>query len=116
MMWAYDGMRLLEITTSDGTIWGVPVIDIATNRAKFYADKEFGGDIERSLIEDTLPLFKSDPYEIVDWAQNNMNASDFSKTYILKEPPKANLENEWCSADMQAIELRDGIWVKIKPA
>jgi hypothetical protein len=29
---------------------------IATHRAEYYA-KEFGGDLYRSLAEDTLPLF-----------------------------------------------------------
>ncbi len=51
---------------------------IARNRATHYA-KEFDGDVERSLAEDTIPLFESDDYEIKDWAANNMNWSDVKR-------------------------------------
>ncbi len=65
----------LIVEMPDGTRWGVPVMAIARNRAKEYAS-EFDGDIERSLAEDTIPLFESDEFEIIDWAQNNMNWDD----------------------------------------
>ena len=32
--------------------------------------------MERSLNEDTLPLFRGSDYEIKDWAAGNMNWSD----------------------------------------
>lgn len=59
---------------SDGSRWGVPVKLIAMDRAKVYAE-DFGGDVERSLIEDTQPFF-ADDFEIYDWAANNMNWED----------------------------------------
>ena len=62
----------LKITQRDGSVWGVPVSVIAVNRAQNYKD-EFGGDVERSLKEDTSVLFAEDNYEIKDWAANNMN-------------------------------------------
>jgi hypothetical protein len=65
----------LIVEMPDGTRWGVPVEVIAYDRAKHYAS-EFDGDVERSLKEDTVPLFESDEFEIIDWAQNNMNWSD----------------------------------------
>lgn len=68
-------IRLMTITMSDGSVWGVPVDMIARNRAEFYAG-EFGG-VERSLAEDTLPLFAADDYAIEDWAVSQMNWSDF---------------------------------------
>lgn len=67
--------KYLRVTMPDGRQWDVPVDVIARNRAANYAD-EFGGDVERSLREDTLPLFDSDEYEIKDWAAGNMNWSD----------------------------------------
>jgi hypothetical protein len=42
----------------DGSEWAYSVMDIARNRAEHYAD-EYGGDVERSLAEDTLPLFRA---------------------------------------------------------
>jgi hypothetical protein len=68
--------RLMTITMSDGSKWGVPVDMIARNRATHYAN-EYGGDVERSLAEDTIPHFDDDHWNIVDWAGNNMNWSDF---------------------------------------
>ncbi len=67
--------RILAVEMPDGSIWGIPVMVIARSRAAFYAD-EFGGDIERSLAEDTLPLFAEDSGEIMEWAANDMNWSD----------------------------------------
>jgi hypothetical protein len=69
-------MKMFTVEMPNGDIWGVPVDMIARNRAKHYAH-EFDGDVERSLVEDTLPLFDEEEYEIEDWAVNNMNWSDF---------------------------------------
>ena len=66
----------MKITMNDGSVWAVPVDIIARNRAAHYAH-EFDGDVERSLAEDTIPLFEADDYAIQDWAANNMNWSDF---------------------------------------
>jgi hypothetical protein len=67
--------KYLRVEMPDGTLWDVPVDVIARNRAAHYAC-EFEGDIERSLAEDTLPCFEESPFEIQDWAANNMNWSD----------------------------------------
>jgi hypothetical protein len=67
--------KRLLISMPDGSTWAVPVEIIARNRAKNYA-AEFGGDVERSLSEDTAALFAVDPYEAQDWAVNNMDWSD----------------------------------------
>lgn len=68
-------IQVRTIRAQDGSIWAVPVDVIARDRAKHYAS-DFDGDVERSLEEDTLPLFAEDPFEIHDWAANNMNWSD----------------------------------------
>lgn len=67
-----------RITFENGDIWEIPVEVIARNRAEYYANacKGFNGDVNKSLLEDTIPLFESDDYEIQDWAQNNMNWED----------------------------------------
>jgi hypothetical protein len=96
---------IYQITFSNGDIYHVPLMEIAKNRALNYAD-EFGGDLERSLQEDTLPLFKSDPYEISDWARNNMYWSDVKgfATYKGKRLEVINLESEWTNGEVEIIE------------
>lgn len=59
----------------NGFIYELDVMDVANHRAEAYKD-EFDGDHQRSLDEDTLTLFEESPYEIYDWARNNMNAED----------------------------------------
>lgn len=77
----------MHITMPDGSVWGVPVKAIARHRAAYYAG-EFGNDLERSLEEDTLPMFNDMPSEIADWASNNMDWSDVRVVARLVSPPR----------------------------
>lgn len=87
---------VLEVEMPDGSRWTVPVDIIARSRAEHYAH-EFGGDVERTLREDTFPLFESDDYEIVDWAANNMNWVDVRYAAVR-------------AADSTAVDYQEG-WV-----
>lgn len=75
-------MKVLRINMPDGSKWDVPVSVIAQNRAEYYAS-EFGGDVQKSLDEDTMPLFDADHFEVEDWASNNMNWSDVERVATL---------------------------------
>jgi hypothetical protein len=87
--------KLMTIEMPDGSVWGVPVDIIARSRATHYAS-EFDGDIERSLAEDTLPLFAVDTYEIEDWAKNNMNWSDFDGHQVkVSDAPAPDFQEAW---------------------
>lgn len=87
--------KYLTVQLSDGSTWVVPVEMIARSRAAHYAD-EFDGDVERSLREDTIPLFEQSPYEIEDWAVNNMNWSDFNGHQIkISNAPLPDFESAW---------------------
>lgn len=89
----------LTMQVSDGSTWGVPVEMIARNRATHYAH-EFGGDIERSLAEDTIPLFNESDYDIQDWAVNNMNWSDFTGHQVkLLEGTGIDFEEAWMECE-----------------
>lgn len=95
--------KLLRIEMPDGSKWDVPVMIIAKNRAKYYKD-EFGGDVEKSLKEDTLPLFIDD-YEIHDWAANNMNWDDV-KAFAKKAPDEKreiDFQEGWVNGDYEII-------------
>lgn len=72
----------------DGSTWGVPVSRVAQDRARHYAN-EFGGDVERSLNEDTLPLFEANPAAIEDWATGNMDWADVVDVAVkMSGPPE----------------------------
>src|SRR3990167_10392481 len=94
-----EDKRQLLILMPDGSRWAVPVMVIARDRAKNYAD-EFGGDVDRSLADDTLPLFAEDQYQITDWAANNMNWEDV----------KAHATRHLATTPMGHREFQEG-WV-----
>ena len=74
--------KFLRVTFGDGVaVYDVPLDVIARDRAEHYAS-EFDGDIERSLAEDTIPLFDEDGFEAEDWAANNMDWRDVKEHAI----------------------------------
>lgn len=96
----------LRAVMPDGT-WLIPLDVIARIRAAHYAD-EFGGDVERSLAEDTLPLFESQPGEVYEWAVNNMNWSDVAKHAVkVLDPPKPRFDREeaWLECEKSVVEI-----------
>lgn len=98
-------MKMLTVEQKDGSVWGVPVEVIARDRAKHYAS-EFGGDVERSLAEDTLPMFESNACEVMDWAVNNMNWSDVAThARKLKDAPPPDFQEAWMSGAKDVVEI-----------
>lgn len=96
---------MLRVTMDDGSKWDVPVMAIAENRAGNYKD-EFGDDLQRSLNEDTLPLFEEAGYEIVDWASNNMDWSDVrDRAKKVSDPPTPDYQEGWVNGDMEIIDV-----------
>lgn len=91
-------------TMPDNSIWSIPIELIAFNRAVRYKH-EFDDDIQRSLKEDTYPLFESDPYEIKVWAKNCMNWDDISHHAKMVSPPKIDVDYQdgWLSGYVEII-------------
>lgn len=85
--------RILAVEMPDGSIWGIPVMVVARHRAAVYAPK-FGDDTERSLAEDTLPLFAGaeGEAEIEDWAIASMDWADI-KPHLRKIRDTAPLDD-----------------------
>lgn len=100
---------LYVVAMPDGSRWAVPLMVIATDRAKHYA-QEFDGDLERSLAEDTLPLFDADPYQAHDWAANNMNWSDVKGEARIYEPAKPLGDDDfaegWVNGEYQVVNTQ----------
>ena len=101
---------LYVVAMPDGSRWAVPLMVIATDRAKHYAH-EFDGDLERSLAEDTLPLFDADPYQAHDWAANNMNWSDVKGEARIYEPAKPLGDDDfaegWVNGEYQVVNTQE---------
>ncbi len=92
----------LRVTMRDGSMWVIVKI-IAENRAKYYA-YEFDDDPQRSLDEDTLPLFESDDYEIEVWATNSMNWDDVRDQAVKVEDPRnVDYQEGWVNGETQII-------------
>lgn len=94
--------KTYRIKMPDGSVWGVPVRVIAHNRAKYYAKNhpDMGGDFEKSLNEDTIPLFESDHSEIEDWAKNNMYWSEAVEEAVeIIEAPSPDFEEGWMNGE-----------------
>lgn len=90
------------VTFENGERWSIPVNVIAMDRAKYYA-KEFDGDINKSLEEDTAPLFEDDEYEIEDWAKNNMNWSDVEHSATRIESGDFDYQDAWCNSEAEIL-------------
>ena len=99
-------MKCLVIEFSDGD-FAVPVSVIAKDRAENYKG-EFGDDLDRSLAEDTLPLFEADEYEIMDWAANCMDWKDL-KGYAVKFRELSDVchDTEFGEAEMKIEDVGD---------
>ena len=90
--------KYMTIEMPDKSIWKVPTAIIACHRATHYA-QEFDGNFQKSMGEDTLPLFNSDEYEIEDWAQNNMNWKDVEKHAVMVSSGEINYEEGWANGE-----------------
>lgn len=91
-------MKILTVKMPDGSVWAVPLEVIARHRAACYVE-EFDGSLERSLAEDTMPLFLEDSYAAPDWASNNMrwrHVSEHAKQ--IKEAEPIDFEEAWTMA------------------
>lgn len=96
----------LRVTMPDNSVWGVPVQIIANHRAGYYRD-EFGGLLSRSLAEDTIPLFQADPFEVKDWAANNMNWADVKPHARLITAGECDFDEGWCNGEKEVVEATD---------
>lgn len=93
--------KSLIVDMPDGLAYAVPVEIIARHRAEYYAHKEYDGDISESLRDDTIPLFEEDPYNVRDWAANNMNWSKVkaSAVVLVKKVDEDEFQDAWVNGE-----------------
>lgn len=87
------------VEMEDGSKWAVPVRLIAEDRAKYFADLEYSGNVEESLKDDTIPLFESDDYEIHDWASNNLNWDEVKAHAIQVKAADVDFQEGWVNGE-----------------
>lgn len=92
----------LIVRFPNGDKFKVPIRVIAYSRADYYKD-EYENDINRSLDEDTAPLFSDDGSDISDWFQNNMHWSDVAPYSIKmkrRKPTQIYYDRNFCNASV----------------
>lgn len=87
--WLAGLVRL--VVMPDRQIWAVPAIQIAISRAKAFA-YEFDGDTARSLMDDTVPLFRGFSDTIDEWARGEMNWDEVRAIRLLDAAPPSGEE------------------------
>lgn len=90
----------------DGSTWGVHLDVIAFHRAQAY-QHEFGDDLQRSLNEDTLPLFASDSDEVGHWAANNMDWEFVARHARQLYPATVDYDDGWVNGEKRVLDIPD---------
>jgi hypothetical protein len=85
----------------DGSKYDVPAEVIARSRALNYSDGDESCDEYRNEYDFTI----KDPYELKDWAANNMNWSDV-QDYAVKamEPNLGDFQEGWMNGEKEIVE------------
>lgn len=94
-------MKNYIVTMSDGSVWAIPIEVIAKHKAK--------SDFERSVqdyedyeecLSDVKSLFDNNPYEVCDWASNNMNWDEVqSYAKMIKSPDPSDYQEDWVNGE-----------------
>lgn len=97
--------KSLVVKFSNGEVYRIPVDIIAIDRARYYFNKNEFESMEKSLKEDTVPLFENDDYEIKDWAFNNMYWKDVSQYASKVLDGSVNYDSEWCNVECRIEKI-----------
>ena len=90
-----------RVTMPDGSVYAVPILIIALDRAKYYAEHD-GVSLQESLDEDTIPAFE-DTDEVADWAQNNMDWDDVKDAATLISTGETDFQEGWMNGNYEVV-------------
>lgn len=97
--------KLLAITTTDGSIWGVPAEIVAHNRADHYREDGYQEEFDYTL---------NDRHELIDWAANNMNWEDVSKYAVkMSEPEPPDFQESWMNGEKEVVDCPEAIKIEL---
>ena len=107
-------MIVIRVTMRDGSLWDVPALVVAENRAKYYAARD-----EDTTYEEELSYTLSDHYELMDWAANNMNWEDVAELAVkVKDPApltQDDFQNGWVNGPKQVIVFGEDLGETSQP-
>ena len=96
-------MKYIKVLFSNGEIYHIQASIVAHERATYYADHDIGKQVGEPTKE-WMDCYKkereytlSDDFEIIDWANNNMDWGDVEEHAILidSEFTPVNKQHEW---------------------
>ena len=98
--------KFLRVTMPNGDTYDIPVKIIAENRAKYYAEyfKRRHIDYDKTYQEELSFTLEND-YELLDWANSNMDWDDVKDHAIKveKEPIPIDFEESWLNGEKEII-------------
>ena len=98
--------KYLRITMPDDSQWDVPMIIIAEDRARYYAQKDAyaGQGVYIELYHDELA--GQDDDDLLDWAANNMNWSEVADRAVRVDTPlpPVDYQEGWMNGDKEIVE------------
>jgi hypothetical protein len=105
MNFTIDGVftdKKYQVTMIDRSVWEVPVLIIALNRANYYA--KLDEVTLQEALDETVELFETDDYEIEDWARGNMNWEDvWSAAKCVKQPSFSDYADGWINGEAHIV-------------
>jgi hypothetical protein len=96
--------KVLNVRFSNGDEFTIPARIIAENRANYYATID-GYEKDSNEWEQEVQYAINDPYEIEDWAANNMDWVDLEPYAELLEKSEFDYNEEWGEADKELSNL-----------
>jgi hypothetical protein len=93
----------------DNSIWQVPAVAVATDRARYYAEKDSGqkeGPAFDGYFELEMHEALTDTYELIDWAKNNMDWSDVQAIASQVQLPARTVDYQegWVNGPMEVVD------------
>lgn len=96
-------MKWIKVVFSNGEVYKVPATIVAKDRANYYAKNT--KDDAKEVYEEELQNTLNDDFEIIDWAQNNMNWEEVAEHAVrFYDESKIDFHKEWISNELDIIE------------
>lgn len=102
--------KYLIVTMPDNSQWKIPAKFIAEQRAEYYATRDCEKDKSlnySTVFTEEVKYALKNEYEIVDWAENNMNWCDVKDmaTELPSKKKELDFEDEWSNVNKEVVEL-----------
>ena len=89
--------RFVVVTMPDGSLWEVPLFNIALDRAQ-RLDHLYEGDLNEAMRNEVSKDFQTDAL-IINWLSDHMKWDDVKEFSELVGEPTHDYTNDWLNAD-----------------